>query len=64
MTFTARYDGHCASEDCTHGTIERGDEVEYVDDELMHTGCASRQKRSTLPPRCDDCGLHHPGKCG
>jgi hypothetical protein len=64
MAFIAKYDSRCASEDCTTGRIERGDEIEYLDDELMHSSCASHEKRSTaLPPRCDECGLHHRGQC-
>lgn len=63
MSFTARYDGHCASEDCTSGAIERGDEVEYLDDELIHSGCAARERRGTLPPLCNRCFQHHKGEC-
>jgi hypothetical protein len=64
MSFEARYDGQCTFEDCATGIIERGDEVEYEDDDLMHSSCASRaRRRNTLPPNCDDCGLHHRGMC-
>lgn len=65
MSFIAKYDGRCASDECNSGAIERGDEVEYLDDELMHVGCASRERRGTnqIPPYCTDCGLHHRGAC-
>ena len=49
-TFPARFDGRCASDDCDYGDqISPGDEVEYVDDDLMHTACASRARRYGLP---------------
>lgn len=63
MTFMARYDGACGSEDCTSGRIEAGDEVEYQDDELMHVGCAARARRGSLPPLCNACWIHHNGEC-
>jgi hypothetical protein len=64
MSFHAHYDGTCGSEDCTTGRIERGDEVEYLDGELMHSSCAGRERRhAALPPYCGDCGLHHHGRC-
>lgn len=63
MSFLARYDGFCGAEDCTTGRIERGDEVEYLDGELLHVGCASRERRGTLPPLCKDCWTHHHGAC-
>lgn len=37
MTFTARYPGQCLM---CFDAIEPGDEVTYVDDELMHDLCA------------------------
>lgn len=54
MTFLARYGGRCAG-DCDR-RIEPGDEVEYVDDELVHTGCipAPEGERAPRPvwPEC------------
>ena len=38
MAFSAKYNGKCAVGD----TIEVGDEVEYVEGELVHTSCAER----------------------
>lgn len=63
MSFIAKYDGQCGNPDCTSGVIERGDEVAYYDDELMHVGCADRQRRTDLAPYCDYCHLHHRGEC-
>jgi len=47
MSFEAKYPGRCAAESCNYGDarIEVGDEIEYVDDELMHTTCAARGRR-------------------
>lgn len=63
MTFTAKYDGRCAHEDCTEpgARIEPGDEVRYVGDELMHISCSWREP--ALPPLCGDCWTHHRGEC-
>ncbi|CQD03688.1 hypothetical protein BN000_00622 [Mycobacterium europaeum] len=61
-TFTAKYGGRCNSGDCDYGDhISPGDEVEYVDDDLMHTACASRARR--YPPLCNACFEHHRGEC-
>lgn len=64
MAFAAKYPGHCAG-DCRYGDseIRVGDEVDFVDDTLMHGSCASRARRSTLPPLCPDCYTHHNGEC-
>ena len=63
MSFPAKYEGHCAHEDCTEPSvrIEPGDEVRYVGDELMHRSCSTRVR--TLPPLCGDCWTHHRGEC-
>ncbi|AXN43444.1 hypothetical protein MM1218R_01496 [Mycobacterium marinum] len=62
MSFSARYDGRCASTDCDYGDhISPGDDVEYIDDELMHVACATRTRR--YPPLCHSCLTHHRGEC-
>lgn len=63
MSFAAKYKGRCAYDECSFNTIDPGDDVEYVDDELMHVGCAQRLRNNTKVPLCDDCGLYHRGEC-
>ena len=56
--FEARYPGRCA--DCDN-RIEPGDQATYLDDELVHLACASRElwqgDRPHLaePDICDRC---------
>lgn len=54
MTFTARYAGRCAA-DCGE-QITPGDEVEFVDDQLVHDGCTPTPHVERAPrPVCTDC---------
>lgn len=62
-TFKAKYRGYCSA-DCGD-PIEEGDEVEYVDDELMHHHCALDFRPSSLVQgsRCNNCfTVHSPGQ--
>lgn len=66
MSFAAKFAGCCnAGESCQYpgGFISPGDEVRYVDDELMHDSCASVAQRRNVLPLCGDCGTYHNGKC-
>jgi hypothetical protein len=51
VSFSAKYFGYCSNEDCTYGDdrISPGDEVSYVEDELMHESCASRARHGEPP---------------
>lgn len=52
--FTARYPGRCHA-DCGD-TIEPGDDVVYVDDQLVHDGCTPAAEVERAPrPVCLDC---------
>lgn len=64
MSFDAKYAGRCAAENCNYGDaqIRIGDDVEYQDDELMHTACAARTRRGE-PPLCGQCFTYHQGEC-
>ncbi|RFZ41380.1 hypothetical protein DAVIS_02649 [Mycobacterium marinum] len=63
MSFSARYDGRCASTDCDYGDhISPGDDVEYIDDELMHVACATRARRGA-GQLCHACFQYHRGEC-
>lgn len=63
MTFEAKYPGSCASDACRYdGRIREGDDVEYADDELMHTSCAATARRGD-PPLCRECFTYHRGEC-
>lgn len=64
--FEARYGGPCAA-DCGQ-RIEPGEDVTYVDDELLHADCAERDaevdRRSTKPEKpCPSCWTVHVGEC-
>lgn len=63
--FEARYHGRCAA-DCG-SQVEPGDAVRYVDDELMHAGCADEPARDELSrgrsEPCPSCWLIHAGEC-
>lgn len=73
MSFKAKYDGHCNAQECRYGgRIQEGDECAYVDDELMHEGCAwdeRQQPKRDEPvderdgPLCGDCFTYHRGEC-
>jgi len=54
MSFPARYGGKCAA-DCDR-RIFAGDEVEYVDDQLVHVGCVPAPDVEKEPrPVCPTC---------
>jgi hypothetical protein len=63
--FAARYGGPCAA-DCGE-RIHAGDEVVYVDDELMHTGCVPYGDHPADPrpgpAACPSCWTVHAGEC-
>lgn len=63
MTFAAKYAGYCHSEDCDYGDhrIGIGDECDYVENEIMHSSCASRAKIAV--PLCQKCWQYHRGEC-
>lgn len=60
MSFPARYPGRCAAA-CGH-PIEPGDDVQYVDDQLVHANC-----QPPAPERpavvCTTCWLTTPCDC-
>ena len=65
-TFQARYSGPCAAECGVH--IAAGDEVRFVDDELMHAGCADREDQpdqgsARRETPCSECHMVHAGEC-
>ncbi|OYN80441.1 hypothetical protein [Mycolicibacterium sphagni] len=65
MSFQARYTGACAAERCRYypdDLIREGDDVDYLDDELMHAECAKATRRGE-PPMCPNCFTHHRGEC-
>lgn len=54
MTFNARYSGRCAA-DCGE-QITPGDEVEFVDGQLVHEGCTPTPQVERDPrPVCLEC---------
>jgi len=62
-TFAARYGGPCAAE--CGSRIYPGDDVEYVDDELVHADCADDPPAAArpAPPPCPACWTVHAGEC-
>ena len=64
MTFLARFNSPCADRTCEH-PIDRGDIVEYVDDQLVHEGCRPAPDRGPRPV-CGDCFMEVAlnGACG
>jgi hypothetical protein len=64
MSFQAKYAGYCNAEDCSYGDtqIRPGDQVEYLDDQLMHVECAAHQRRGH-GPLCPNCFQEHRGEC-
>lgn len=65
MTFTARYRGHCNADDCDYGDneIRPGDDVTYLDDQLVHAACVDRQSTRADTPLCPACWQYHRGEC-
>lgn len=64
MTFKAKYDGRCA--EC-HETIYRGDLLEHVDGQVIHTDCTPDEtKPEVARPTCPKCWLviAANGECG
>jgi hypothetical protein len=61
-TFKAKYGGRCAAE-CGE-QIRPGNDVVYVDDQLVHVGC---EERALTPRRpavvCTECWLEKPCEC-
>ena len=64
MSFSAKYSGRCMADDCNYGDhrINVGDDCEYVDDEVMHAGCATRYRAGKVP-LCGSCWQYHKGEC-
>lgn len=64
MSFVAKYDGRCNSDDCDYGDgiLSVGDECEYFDNLIMHKSCASRAKVQSTP-LCGHCFTYHKGEC-
>jgi hypothetical protein len=61
-TFEAQYAGRCAC-GCG-GQIRPGDEVAYVDDELMLADCADSPASPTAAEAvCPSCWTVHRGEC-
>jgi hypothetical protein len=59
-TFEARYPGRCAAGD----PIEPGDEVAYVDEQLVHADCADSPASPTAAETvCPSCWTVHRGEC-
>ncbi|MGI6878804.1 hypothetical protein [Microbacterium sp. gxy059] len=52
-TFRARYDGTCAA-DCDQ-RIDPGDEVTYLDGQLVHVGCEPVDDEPAPRPVCPIC---------
>lgn len=67
MSFEAKYRGICASCD---ETIFPGDEIEYEDDDVIHSHCGgsvprdvTRRPFQTRDSVCPTCSLEHRGEC-
>jgi hypothetical protein len=63
MSFEAKYYGRCAG--CEE-RIEPGDQVEYADEELVHTHCdpqADPDAPTRNEKRCPACFTIHAGEC-
>ncbi len=60
-TFPARFPGRCAA-DCGQ-RIEPGDDVTYVEDELVHAGCVDGAPEPRRAPICPACHLTQPCDC-
>jgi hypothetical protein len=61
-TFAAKYPGRCG---CGCGRrIEPGDEVGYVDEQLVHADCADSPASPTVAEAvCPSCWTVHRGEC-
>lgn len=64
--FEAKYEGRCGHPDCGE-KIEIGDQVKYIDDELVHRRCdipfISSFQESKPANVCSDCHMiHAPGQ--
>lgn len=61
--FEAQYHGRCAAE--CGSAIEPGDEVVYVNDELVHVECEGAELRRVVKEEktCTVCWLIMPGSC-
>lgn len=57
MPFLAKYAGRCAAGD----SIEPGDELEYVDDVLVHVGCKPREDTDDKPSKFQGTSLEEMG---
>lgn len=61
MTFEAKYAGRC---DACSNKIHVGDDVVYVDDELVHADCEGRALRGEKKVEvCTECFLEKPCGC-
>lgn len=61
-TFEAKYNGRCAA-DCGW-PIQEGEQVAYVDDQLVHADCArDASLRKPEPVICSTCWLTKPCEC-
>jgi hypothetical protein len=59
-TFEAKYAGRCAAGD----PIRPGDEVAYVDEQLVHATCADHPPPARREPAvCPSCWTVHRGEC-
>lgn len=66
MSFAAKFAGYCHSADCNYGDnrISEGDDCAYVENEIMHKSCASRERVKSNTIVCKSCWQEHlPGRC-
>lgn len=59
-TFRARYPGRCGNCD---EPIEPGDEVTYVDEDVVHADCDTPEPTGRPTPVCPACHLTQPCDC-
>ena len=65
MSFKAMFEGDMCPTDCGQ-RIHVGDEVQYVDGELMHVECAPKLSKYDMHPGetvCPDCYQIRPCRC-
>lgn len=60
MTFTARYHGTCTS---CEGHISPGDQVAWVDDDIVHADCESPREPPAPAEVCTECWVTKPCFC-